>query len=81
MRGLEGRAALVTGAAGGIGRAIAARLGEEGAVGGVLDRSIPMRRLGQPGDVPGAVAFLLSDDAAFITSQTVGVSGDFTMHG
>jgi 2-hydroxycyclohexanecarboxyl-CoA dehydrogenase len=46
-----------------------------------LERAIPMRRLGQPDDYPGIVAFLLSDDAAFITGQTISVSGGLTMHG
>jgi 2-hydroxycyclohexanecarboxyl-CoA dehydrogenase len=46
-----------------------------------LARAIPMRRLGEPGDYPGIVAFLLSDDAAYITGQTVSVSGGLTMHG
>ena len=46
-----------------------------------LARAIPMRRLGRPDDYPGLVAFLLSDDAAFITGQTVSVSGGLTMHG
>lgn len=46
-----------------------------------LERAIPMRRLGQPDDYPGLVAFLLSDDAAFITGQTISVSGGLTMHG
>jgi 2-hydroxycyclohexanecarboxyl-CoA dehydrogenase len=46
-----------------------------------LERAIPMRRLGQPSDYPGLVAFLLSDDAAFITGQTISVSGGLTMHG
>jgi len=46
-----------------------------------LERAIPMRRLGQPDDYPGLVAFLLSDDAAYITGQTVSVSGGLTMHG
>lgn len=46
-----------------------------------LERAIPMRRLGQPGDLPGAIAFLLSDDASFITGQTLSVSGGLTMHG
>ena len=46
-----------------------------------LERAIPMGRLGQPDDYPGLVAFLLSDDAAFITGQTISVSGGLTMHG
>jgi 2-hydroxycyclohexanecarboxyl-CoA dehydrogenase len=46
-----------------------------------LKKAIPMRRLGQPDDYPGLVCFLLSDDAAFITGQTVSVSGGLTMHG
>jgi 2-hydroxycyclohexanecarboxyl-CoA dehydrogenase len=46
-----------------------------------LKRAIPMRRLGQPEDYPGLVAFFLSDDAAYITGQTISVSGGLTMHG
>jgi 2-hydroxycyclohexanecarboxyl-CoA dehydrogenase len=46
-----------------------------------LTRAIPMRRLGQPTDYPGIVAFLASDDAGFITGQTISVSGGLTMHG
>jgi 2-hydroxycyclohexanecarboxyl-CoA dehydrogenase len=44
-----------------------------------LTRAIPMKRLGQPSDYPGIVAFLASDDAAFITGQTISVSGGLTM--
>ena len=44
-----------------------------------LEKAIPMRRLGQPDDYAGIVAFLLSDDAAFITGQTISVSGGLTM--
>lgn len=46
-----------------------------------LERAIPMRRLGRPDDYPGIVAFLLSDDADYITGQTISVSGGLTMHG
>jgi 2-hydroxycyclohexanecarboxyl-CoA dehydrogenase len=46
-----------------------------------LKRAIPMKRLGIPQDYPGVVAFLLSDDAAYITGQTISVSGGLTMHG
>ena len=46
-----------------------------------LTRSIPFGRLGQPDDLPGIVAFLASDDANFITGQTISVSGGLTMVG
>jgi len=46
-----------------------------------LERAIPMRRLGQPEDYPGLVAFLASSDADFITGQTISVSGGLTMAG
>ena len=46
-----------------------------------LVNAIPMKRVGQPEDIPGAVCFLASDDAAFITGQTLSVSGGLTMHG
>ena len=44
-------------------------------------RAIPIGRLGKPADIPGAVLFLSSDDAEFITGQTLSVSGGLTMHG
>jgi len=44
-------------------------------------KGVPLGRIGQPDDYPGLVAFLASDDAAFITGQTVSVSGGLTMHG
>ncbi len=46
-----------------------------------LARSIPFGRLGQASDLPGAVCFLASDDAAFITGQVLSVSGGLTMAG
>lgn len=53
----------------------------DGGLAKALERSIPMRRLGQPDDYPGIVAFLLSDDAGYITGQTLSVSGGLSMHG
>ncbi len=35
----------------------------------------PMGRVGQPEDIAGAMAFLASDDAAYITGQTIAVNG------
>lgn len=46
-----------------------------------LERAIPMKRLGKAEDYPGLIAFLISDDAAFITGQTISVSGGLTLHG
>jgi 2-hydroxycyclohexanecarboxyl-CoA dehydrogenase len=44
-----------------------------------LTKAIPLRRLAQPEDLANAVAFLASDDATYITGQTVSVSGGLTM--
>ena len=44
-----------------------------------LKRVIPWGRLGLPDDVAPAVVFLVSDDAGFITGQTLSVSGGLTM--
>ena len=46
-----------------------------------LVRSIPMKRVGQPDDIPGIVTFLASEEAAFITGQVISVSGGLTMAG
>jgi len=48
---------------------------------GAFAKAVPMGRLGQPGDLPGAIAFFASDDAGFITGQVLSVSGGLTMHG
>ena len=39
----------------------------------------PLRRLGQPDDIAGPAAFLLSDDAAWVTGHTLVVDGGFTI--
>lgn len=44
-----------------------------------LLRLIPMRRFAKPDDVAGVVAFLASDDASYMTGQTINVSGGLSM--
>lgn len=44
-------------------------------------KAIPLGRIGQAGDLPGAIAFFASDDAAFVTGQVLSVSGGLTMNG
>jgi len=44
-----------------------------------LRKAIPLGRTGEPEDIAGAVAFLASDDAGFITGQTLSVSGGLSM--
>lgn len=48
----------------------------------VRDRRVAdtaLRRLGQPADVARVIRFLLSDDAAFVTGQVVGVDGGLVL--
>lgn len=44
-------------------------------------RSIPLGRIGTADDLPGAICFFASEDAAFITGQVLSVSGGLTMAG
>lgn len=44
-------------------------------------RSIPLGRIGQPDDLPGAILFFASDAAAYVTGQVLSVSGGLTMAG
>lgn len=44
-----------------------------------LGRAVPMKRIGTPDDVAPAVVFFAGDGAAYITGQTLSVSGGLTM--
>jgi 3-oxoacyl-[acyl-carrier protein] reductase len=44
-------------------------------------RLVPMRRYGKPEEIAAAMAFLASDDAAYITGQTLRVNGGMSMGG
>ncbi len=44
-----------------------------------MTRAVPMKRLGTPADIAAAVTFLCSEEAGFITGQTLSVSGGLTM--
>jgi len=44
-----------------------------------IARHYPLGRLGRPSDIAGAVAFLVSDRAGFITGQTLSVNGGYVM--
>ena len=45
-----------------------------------MKAGIPMGRLGDPEDIAKAVAFLVSDEAAYITGQTLHVNGGMFMN-
>ncbi len=44
------------------------------------EAEIPLRRIGKPEEVARVVAFLLSEDASYITGATVDVNGGFYIH-
>lgn len=46
---------------------------------GRIERQVPMRRLGLPEEIAGAIVFLASDEASYMTGQVVSVSGGLTM--
>lgn len=44
-----------------------------------LEKAIPFRRLAKPSDIAHAVCYFASDEAAYVTGQTLSVSGGLTM--
>jgi NAD(P)-dependent dehydrogenase (short-subunit alcohol dehydrogenase family) len=46
-----------------------------------VSAAYPLKRLGTPEDIAGAVTFLLSDDAAWITGQTLAIDGGILLGG
>lgn len=56
---------------------VAMLLGDPDFKAGIVGR-IPLRRVGGTADMTGAVVFLCSDAAAFITGQTIGLDGGLT---
>ncbi|ADU47864.1 SDR family oxidoreductase [Intrasporangium calvum] len=46
-----------------------------------VSRAYPMKRLGTPEDIAGAVSFLLGPDSAWITGQTLTIDGGVTLGG
>jgi NAD(P)-dependent dehydrogenase (short-subunit alcohol dehydrogenase family) len=69
------RVALVTGGGSGIGEATCQHLAEHGHRVAVVDLDGALGHLGTPDDIAAAVAFIASDEAGFITGQTLGVNG------
>jgi 3-oxoacyl-[acyl-carrier protein] reductase len=43
------------------------------------DSSIPLGRMAQPAELGHVIAFLLSDEASYITGETVHVNGGLAM--
>lgn len=61
-------------------REVADSMGDDAdAVIGAMVKAVPMRRAAQPSDIGAAVAFFASEEAGYITGQTLSVSGGLTM--
>jgi len=44
-----------------------------------LEKSIPLKRLGEPEEIAAAIVFLASDDANYITGASLDVNGGLAM--
>jgi NAD(P)-dependent dehydrogenase (short-subunit alcohol dehydrogenase family) len=47
----------------------------------VFEKRVPLARVGQPEEIASVAAFLLSDDAAYLSGQTIAVDGASTIAG
>ena len=82
MGRIQGRVAIVTGAASGIGKAVSKRLAEEGAKVVVTDiqeemaeLSVPTGQVGYPLDIANGVLFLASDESRYMTGTELIIDG------
>lgn len=60
-------------------RRVAASSGDADSVLEAMTKVVPMRRAAQPAEIAAAVAFFASEEAGFVTGQTLSVSGGLTM--
>jgi len=51
------------------------------AIRAAINQATPMRRYGEPDEIAAAVAFLASDEAAYVTGQDVAIDGGFCAAG
>lgn len=58
---------------------VIAKQGDSDKVIGAMVSGVPMKRLAQPDEIASAVRFFAREDAAYVTGQTLSVSGGLTM--
>jgi 3-oxoacyl-[acyl-carrier protein] reductase len=46
----------------------------------IVSRTLKLARIGLPADIAGAVAFLASEDASYMTGQAINVCGGIEFH-
>ena len=54
---------------------------DDGSIHDDFVREIPLRRMAQPGEIARCVGFLASDDASYVTGETLVVDGGWTIQG